>query len=145
MVEETLKRAIKGWVKNPVLSVPFIIVAAIAFTLLFLFLVKSGISPENIEAALSGRFLIQFVMFFLLLVVIYAFIFAGALGMCLEVYEKGKTSFSTLFTGGKKYFGKVFVTTLILLLIILTIFAVISVLLIQISKPIIKNELEGYK
>ena len=116
-IVDTFSNGIKNLIKNPVLFVPVILlsilisVITVPITLFIVDLITSA-TAFNLLTIISVSF-----VFFILTLLLGAFFSAGLIGMIKEAVEKGKTSFSDFFSYGRKYTVRMFLSSVLLLIL----------------------------
>ncbi|WNY26909.1 hypothetical protein [Methanolapillus ohkumae] len=120
-LQETLEKGYFNFKSNLSISMPPLLMMIFIFILSMIYGVVVGyfiyadfanIGSGNITYnywAFTG----VFILFILLLLLVYSFFMAGAIGLSKEAVETGKTKSGNLWGYGKKYFFRIFLASLI--------------------------------
>jgi len=120
---DTFTNGFKNMTKNPILFVPTLLLFLLAFVSAFIILIPVVIilviafSSSDPDPLVYILILAGFLILLVLLLLVSSFFSAGQIGMSREVISLGKTSMSSFFSDGKKYTIRVFLSTIILMLL----------------------------
>jgi hypothetical protein len=125
---DTFTNGFKNTTKNLILFVPTLLLILLAIVSVFIIAIPAVIilimAFSSSDPVVYAPILIAVSFIFLiLLLLVSSFFSAGQIGMSKDVVGAGKTSMNSFFSHGKKYTIRVFLSTLILMLLNIVIIA----------------------